>query len=539
MKYINIFHANLNYAYLLPERYEFVIRSSYELLIDTMREEFPNTKYVFEASGYTLEQMTEKTPDVLEKLRDAIVRGQCEFMGSPYAHPMLPNFPEEDGIWSIRFSNEVYERLLGFQPTSFWNPECGWRSYVPRQAVQCGYSNMIGDFEAYSCSKDRDGILLRPEIFEAERRNGKAFYHFSHNYDLPGTEEAIHFPFNRIAGLPDEQLRMFLRTDRVAQFGVRFFMNMKGYTLDSYMDLIRKYSQQPTTQQEGALIIFADDAEYIGTNGWFRLKYENRPDNVFEHSPNASEKLIQLISACEEIGEFITFDHACNNLPTLEEELLFDDDSAWHGAKASTWAETPMARQLRPWQDLVRAKLRTARDLDEQTRRLAWYHLTNSYNSDGQWPPTLPESPHIVHPFNYSYCFDNLVKAELLVGGVDRNALSIDPVATIKSILGPQQELVRQKIKSMSKLTDPDIVKRSRLAKALLETSQNTRSLEQSGANVLYPMEYKIRAESLVAARRLVGNVEIENVDITSLETTTPMENVAQTKDAVQMEEPA
>lgn len=30
MKYCMIFHANLNYAYLIPERYEHVIRSSYE-----------------------------------------------------------------------------------------------------------------------------------------------------------------------------------------------------------------------------------------------------------------------------------------------------------------------------------------------------------------------------------------------------------------------------------------------------------------------------------------------------------------------------
>ena len=107
MQYVAVFHANLNYAYLVPERYEFVIRSSYELLIDTMRERFPDTAFVFEASGYTLEHIAEKTPDVLDKLRAAIALGQCEFMGSPYAHPMLPNFPEEDGRWTIRFSNEV------------------------------------------------------------------------------------------------------------------------------------------------------------------------------------------------------------------------------------------------------------------------------------------------------------------------------------------------------------------------------------------------------------------------------------------------
>ena len=63
-------------------------------------------------------------------------------MGSPYAHPMLPNFPKEDGIWSIRFANDAYMRHLGFVPRSFWNPECGWRSYVPEQVAAAGYANL-------------------------------------------------------------------------------------------------------------------------------------------------------------------------------------------------------------------------------------------------------------------------------------------------------------------------------------------------------------------------------------------------------------
>ncbi len=50
MQYITIFHANLNYAYLTPDRYEFVNRTAYEMTFDTMREVFPSTPYVFEAS---------------------------------------------------------------------------------------------------------------------------------------------------------------------------------------------------------------------------------------------------------------------------------------------------------------------------------------------------------------------------------------------------------------------------------------------------------------------------------------------------------
>jgi hypothetical protein len=513
MKYVLIFHANLNYAYLTEDRYEFVIRRSYEMTLDTLQAYFPDVRFVFEASGYTLEQIAWKTPDVLDKLRAAIRRGQCEFMGSPYAHPMLPNFPREDGLWSLQFSNEVYAKLLDLKPRSFWNPECGWRSYVPEQALAAGYANMIGDFEAYSRSCGPDGQPLRPEIYAKEYSKEPAFYDFGFQYDLPGTEQAIHFPFSRVVGILNGQLKMFLRTDRIAQFGVRYFMGMEEYTLDKYVELIRKYSEQPAGEPEGALIIFADDAEYIGTNGWFRLKYRNEPDHVFQATPESKQKLIDLLTAVRKLGECVTFDQACNKLPALPEVITFDEDSAWHGARSSTWANTPMARLLRPWQDLVRAKLNDSRPLlDEETQKLAWFHLTTSYNSDGQWPPTLPGAPHIVHPFNYTYCFDHLLQAELLVGGVNRDLLNTDPARTLQEILAPQQQLVLEKARILQTSGDRDEHARAERARSLIVKSQDVSAVRKSGTRILYPSEYRVRAEALVQARQLVGGVQIEKM---------------------------
>ena len=123
------------------------------------------------------------------------------------------------------------------------------------------------------------------------------------------------------------------------------------------MDLIKKYSVQQSGEPEGALIVFADDAEYVGTNGWFRLKYQNKPDNVFEATPDSKEKLIQFVSECNKLGGFIDFNDACQKLQPVPKVLHFDNDTAWHGAQASFWASTPMANLLRPWQDLVREKL--------------------------------------------------------------------------------------------------------------------------------------------------------------------------------------
>ncbi len=498
-----IFHANLNYAYLTPDRYEFVIREAYEMTFDTMRESFPGTKFVFEASGYTLEMMEKYTPDVVDKLRRAIQDGSCEFMGSPYAHPMLPNFPEKDGWWTLEFAQRVYEKILGSRAESFWNPECGWRSYVPRQVRDAGYRYLVGDFESYSrCEKGPQGTPQRPEIYAKEATKEKNFYNFDFKYDLSADDHGLHYPFNKVVGLEQDELRVFLRSDRICQYAVRYFMGMEGYSHEEYLETIRRYSEDRKGMGEGALVIFADDAEYVGTNGWFRLKYQNEPDNVFERVADAKDKLIKLVESVSKMGEFATFAEACE-LQCNPESITWDDDAAWHGAQASTWASTPMAQLLRPWQDIVRARLLEVEEqLPTSTRERIWYHLTNSYNSDGQWPPTLPHAPHIIHPFNYRYCYENLLTAHLLLGEVDISGLPTSAAETLKAILHPQAELIRQKAESVN---DGNSVE----ALAYLKVATETDSLQ--GQNSLSADAYAVRAEALVHARNLVGGIVIES----------------------------
>ncbi len=511
MKYVNIYHANLNYAYLTPDNYEFVIREAYEMTIDTMREHFPGAKYVFEASGYTIEMMAQYTPDVIEKLKAAIADGSCEFMGSPYAHPMLPNYPEKDGWWTLEFAHRIYEEVLGLRPVSFWNPECGWRDYVPRQVRDTGYKYLTGDFESYSrCEQGPAGRPQRPEIYEKEATKEKNFYNFDFKYDLPADDYALHYPFNHVQGLEPDELRVFLRSDRVCQYAVRYFMGMEGYSHEEYIETIDRYSGDREGMGEGALIIFADDAEYIGTNGWFRLKYENQPDRVFERVPGAKEKLIALIETVQKRGAFITFAEACELTPNTQ-PITWDDDAAWHGANASTWASTPMARLLRPWQDLVRDKLNAIEtSLPTVVAEKAWYHLTNSYNSDGQWPPTLPQAPHIIHPFNYSYCFENLLTAHHLVGGVDLSALDTDAAVTLGEVIDLQSQLILKKVKSVKATGTEDEKVQAVLAERMIAVAMEKESLR--GSKALDSAQYAVRANAMVEARRLVGGVEIEQV---------------------------
>ena len=169
-----------------------------------------------------------------------------------------------------------------------------------------------------------------------------------------------------------------------------------------------------------------------------------------------------------------------------------------------------MAKLLRPWQELVRDKLLKS-NLSGEVERQAWLSLTNSYNSDGQWPPTLPDAPHIIHPFNYGYCFENLLQAELLVGGIDREPLTTDAVATLEAILCPQQALILKKAEQLLSAGSACEKQNAALAKMLIETVQNLDMPAFRRTCSSRPSTGSC-ADAMVAARRLVGGVEIEVV---------------------------
>ncbi len=403
-----IFHANLNYAYLVPERYEHVIRHSYEMIIDTWREFFPRQRYCFEASGYTLQQMLEKTPDVVEKLKDAVERGQCEFMGSPYAHLMMANFPEEDNYQALMFSQEAYDRILGITAKSGWNPECGWMQYVPVAFKRAGFEHLMLDFESFCVSS-------RPAFRAVEYNPVKTACHGMDLpwYDLDPTDPALHFPFKDVV----PGLDGFARTDRLAQVGLRYFIGERSF--DETYNLLKKFSTG-----EGGLIVYSDDAEYCGTRGWFDVKYNDRPTEssgtnedvgLFREELTSRARLIALVQASLDLGgDFVTFADLCTRLPYYSGEKYYvEDQMAWHRTWATAWASTPNSKKLEPVVDGIRHRIcaaMTQASTPERKRSIrdAWFHLTCGENTDGRWPPP----PGIPHEFNYNFCVEHLNRAQ-------------------------------------------------------------------------------------------------------------------------------
>ncbi len=300
-------------------------------------------------------------------------------MGSPYAHPILANIPEEDGRWANEFSMRVYEEYLGMRPESGWNPECTWRQYVPRTFRDVGYKYLTLDFESYKVSTDK-------EYGYAERNRGRNIYWGGHLpwYDLDPDDPALHKPFRDVV----DGLGGMCRSDRLAGSTLGYFL--ENTPLDAYLANVRRWSG---TKGEGSLIIVADDAEYCGTRGYYDIKHYSDYSKRFRVMPNAADLLEAMVKGVLELGPMITFKEACEKEP-VGEPFFVEDGMAWHRTYAEVWGNTPEARRFDPQLDEIRrdykGNVQEIAESDECYTELVeefWFHLTNAANSDGRWPP--------------------------------------------------------------------------------------------------------------------------------------------------------
>lgn len=390
-QYIAIYHANLNYAFLIPQNYERVIRASYETIIDG-HAKHPEAKYVFEASGFTIEQMAALTPDVLEKLKAAIASGQCEFMGAPYSHPIMANIPEEDGYWSCEFAQRVYEKHLGARAESFWNPECTWMQYVPKAFRKAGVKYLTLDFESYMTCNDKDYAWTERNWAHDMNWGGHLPW-----YDLDPNCPFLHRPFRDVV----PGMHGFCRSDRLVGKALGYFRG-ESVKLDDLIENLAHWSGN----QDGATVFMADDAEYCGTTGYYYIKYFGDYSRSFDMDPSAAARLDALLPRVLELGPMMTFKEACETLQPVNEPFFVEDRFAWHRTYADAWANTPEAQYWEPtlramrleykekFQPIVEAP-ENAADFKEIVERF-WLHMTNSANSDGRWPPP----PNVTCAFN-------------------------------------------------------------------------------------------------------------------------------------------
>jgi hypothetical protein len=228
-------------------------------------------------------------------------------------------------------------------------------------------------------------------------------------YNLDPNCKFLHQPFRNIV----PGLHGMCRSDRLVGKYVSYFLGR--IQLEDYLATIKKWSG---TKNKGATIIIADDAEYTGTTGYFYVKHFRDYSRSFAVDPGAADKLEKLVNAVLNLGEFVTFKEACDMEPVAE-PFYVEDRFAWHRTYADAWAGTPEAKAWEPiLADLrkeYKGNYQPILEADPKHRELVeafWFHMSNSSNSDGRWPPPPAETC----PFNREWVLAEIEATKNVLG---------------------------------------------------------------------------------------------------------------------------
>lgn len=144
---------------------EDVHRRAYQPMLEAL-ERHPGVRLALHYTGPLLEWLASEHPDVLDRLRALVERGQVEILGGGYFEPVLASLPERDRLSQLtRMADEV-ERLFGRRPTTAWLAERVWEPDLPTSLVRAGYRSTILDDAHFRAGAIREDAMWGPYTTE-------------------------------------------------------------------------------------------------------------------------------------------------------------------------------------------------------------------------------------------------------------------------------------------------------------------------------------------------------------------------------------
>ena len=140
----SVFHLNLAFSSIPEKNIPLVIHNCYWPLLRLADD--LNVKIGIEATGYTLEKIGAIDPRWIEKLKQLIKKGKCEFIGSGYAQIIGPLVPAEVNKKNLEFGADVYKKLLGVRPVTAYVNEQTYAQGLVSVYLEAGYEAIITEW---------------------------------------------------------------------------------------------------------------------------------------------------------------------------------------------------------------------------------------------------------------------------------------------------------------------------------------------------------------------------------------------------------
>lgn len=137
------FHAHQpigNFEHILEEAYQ---KSYLPFLL--VLEEHPQIKVTLHFSGFLYQWLNEKHPEINEKIKQLVHRGQIEVMTGGYYEPILTAIPERDRISQIIKLSEYIKKQTGYTPKGLWLTERVWEPQLASTLFDAGIKYTVTD----------------------------------------------------------------------------------------------------------------------------------------------------------------------------------------------------------------------------------------------------------------------------------------------------------------------------------------------------------------------------------------------------------
>ncbi len=114
------------------------------LLIHNM-EEHPDFKVSLSITGTWLEQAEKWAPDLIDKIRYMVNRGQAEIVGETYYHSLAFFYNLDEFTDQVKLHATKIEQLFGVKPQVFRNTELAYNDQLARWAEAQGYRGILAE----------------------------------------------------------------------------------------------------------------------------------------------------------------------------------------------------------------------------------------------------------------------------------------------------------------------------------------------------------------------------------------------------------
>ena len=114
-------------------------------LLEKKMNEFPDFKVSFSITGTWLEQAEKWAPDLIEKIKKMVARGQVELLGETYYHSLAFFYNREEFDEQVNLHAKKIHQLFGVTPKVFRNTELSYNNELAKWADEKGYTAILAE----------------------------------------------------------------------------------------------------------------------------------------------------------------------------------------------------------------------------------------------------------------------------------------------------------------------------------------------------------------------------------------------------------